>query len=376
VRQVVLGAIFTAVLGCGVPGTPTPRRPVIPLPVNDLVAQQRGDAVVLRFTLPKNSIEQEALAEPPAVDIYRGTSGPGIPANGASGQKSSSRLVDTIPSDAVNQYEQNGQVEFLDPLDPGDISSAPGRQWTYTVRARVSAAHPSADSNSVTVRVYPPPEAIGDLRATLMETAVVLAWTPPERTAGGAPIANITGYHVYRAEVTPETSAAAVQDASQAKLVAPLALLGPATGPEYRDTTFAFGHTYLYTVRTVTQFGSDSFESAGSKPFVISAKDVFPPATPQGVEVVVVPATPGTPAYVELTWDISPEADLAGYTVYRSEQPDTEGQRLNAELLPAPTFRDISVVPGRRYYYRVGAADRSGNESARSPAIAAEVPGP
>ena len=204
----------------------------------------------------------------------------------------------------------------------------------------------------------------------------MLAWTPPERTTGGVRIPNITGYHVYRAEVTPETSAAAVQDASQAKLVAPLALLGPSLGAEYSDATFAFGHTYLYTVRAVAQFGSDSFESADSKPSVISAKDVFPPATPQGVEAVVVPATAGTPAYVELAWDISPEADLAGYTVYRSEQPDTEGQRSNAELLPAPTFRDISVAPGRRYYYRVAAVDRSGNESARSPAITAEVPGP
>ena len=137
VREVGIAVVFTAALsvilsGCGVPGTPVPRRPVIPLPVNDLVAQQRGDAVVVRFTLPKNSIEQEALAEPPAVDIYRGTPGP----------KPSSRLVDTIPGDAMSQYEQSGQVEFLDPLDPSEIASAPGRQWTYTVRTRVSAAHP------------------------------------------------------------------------------------------------------------------------------------------------------------------------------------------------------------------------------------------
>ena len=331
---------------------------------------------MLRFTLPQNSTRQEALAEMPTVDIYRGASGPGLPAAGAPGQNASSRLVDTIPGDTVSQYEKDGHVEFLDPLAPNEISSAPGRPWTYTVRTRMSAAHASAVSNSVAVRVYPAPEAISDLRPMPTETAIVLAWTPPERTTGGARLANVAGYNVYRAEITPESSAAAAQDASQAKLVAPLELIGPAPGAEYRDASFAFGHTYLYTVRTIEQFGSDSFESTDSKAVVVSAKDVYPPAIPQGVEAVIVPATPGTPAYVELTWGISPEADLAGYTVYRSDQPDMEGQRLNAALLPAPTFRDMSVGPGRRYFYRVGAVDCSGNESPRSPAITAEVPGP
>ena len=52
--------------------------------------------------------------------------------------------------------------------------------------------------------------------------------------------------------------------------------------------------------------------------------------------------------YVELSWSISPEADLAGYEVYRSEQPDTPGGRLNGELLSAPTFRDMNVTAGQQ----------------------------
>jgi fibronectin type 3 domain-containing protein len=86
--------------------------------------------------------------------------------------------------------------------------------------------------------------------------------------------------------------------------------------------------------------------------------------------------TKETPASVELTWTINTEPDLAGYTVYRSENPEMPGQKLNSELLLVPTFRDISLVPGKSYFYRVGAVDQSGNESPLSSPVEAQVPGP
>ena len=104
------------------------------------------------------------------------------------------------------------------------------------------------------------------------------------------------------------------------------------------------------------------------------AKDIFPPAAPQGVVAVVTPATAGMPPYVELTWGISPEPDLDGYAVYRSDQGDSPGQRMNAELLSAPAFRDMSVISGQTYFYHVVALDRSGNESLPSAVVAVSLP--
>jgi fibronectin type 3 domain-containing protein len=110
----------------------------------------------------------------------------------------------------------------------------------------------------------------------------------------------------------------------------------------------------------------------------VTPRDTFPPAAPQGLVVILVPATPGTAAHLELSWGISPETDLAGYHVYRSEQEITgasgRGERLNRELLLSPTFRDMSVLPGRHYTYRVTAVDRAGNESPLSTAASEEVP--
>ncbi len=45
---------------------------------------------------------------------------------------------------------------------------------------------------------------------------------------------------------------------------------------------------------------------------MVTAHDTFPPAAPQGIVVVPVPAQSGQPGYLELSWDISPETDVAG----------------------------------------------------------------
>jgi hypothetical protein len=153
-----------------------------------------------------------------------------------------------------------------------------------------------------------------------------------------------------------------------------LELLGSSPSNEFRDSRFEFGIPYLYTVRSVAQFGADFVESADSPPAKVTPRDVFPPASPTSLEITIVPATPQAPAYVELSWAISPEGDLAGYAVYRGDAEDAAGDPVSTDILPSPTFRDISVVPGRRYYYRVSALDRAGNESPKSSAVAVDVP--
>jgi len=377
--MVIACACGCALVGCAVPGEPTVRHPLLPQPVTDLTARQQGDSVLLSFTLPKDSTDEKALPEAPTVEIYRDTHAPvPTPANQIGVRpvhRLPGQLADTVPGSLIGRYEKNGHVEFPDSIDPAESARQPGQQLYYTVRTRASRTADSANSNTVTLRVYPTPEAVGDLHAAVTEQAIVLAWTPSAQTTAGAPLATPPIYRVYRSEIETEASAAALQNPSEATLSAPLELLGEVSEAQYRDANFEWAHTYYYTVRAATHFGSDIAEAADPKPVVVLAKDVFPPAAPQGVEAVVIPATPEAPAYVELAWGISPEADLAGYVVYRNEQPDTQGTRLNAELLPAPTLRDITVEPGRSYFYRVTAVDRSGNESPASAVVMAEVPG-
>jgi hypothetical protein len=364
---------FFALAGCAAPGEPVPKHPPIPETIRDLAVRQAGDSVVLTFTLPKKTIDGQPLAELPAVEIYRGA----LAAGGAPG-KLSTRLVYTIPGVLVDTYLSEGRLRFVDPLRPEDLAAQAGGQMVYMVRTRASRRRASADSNAAAVRVFPPPERIAAVRAAVTPTAIELSWLPPQRTSAGAPLASLASYRIYRAEVEPGGEAAAAADPSKAKLKSPLELLGPTPTPAFRDTQFEFDHTYLYTVRSVAQYEFDSVESADSQPAVVTPRDTFPPAAPQRLVVILVPPTPGTAAHLELSWGISLETDLAGYHVYRSEQEITgtpgSGERLNRELLLSPTFRDMSVLPGRRYTYRVTAVDRAGNESPLSTAASEEVP--
>jgi len=351
--------------GCAAPGDPTPRHPVVPVAVRDLAARQSGPAVELSFTLPRESTDRELLAGPPSIEIYRVE----LDLGAAPDRKTRWRLAYTIPQERIDTYAKGDRVEFRDPLTPEDLSRPAGAPLVYMVRTQASRQGASGDSNYVTVRIYPAPEGPSGLLASVTENAIALSWMDVAFPSSAMP----SGYRVYRAEVeSPQGTSA--PDNKATNLKSPLELLGTVSSHEYRDTQFEFGKTYLYTVRAVAQFGQELVESADGPAAIVTPRDTFPPEAPVGLVAAVVLATPEAPAYVELSWAISPEGDLAGYRVYRGEGDDTPGERMNADLLLSPTFRDISVMAGRGYSYRVSAVDRAGNESPLSSAVRAEVP--
>src|ERR1700680_940817 len=159
--------------GCAAPGEPVPPRPVVPEAVTDLAARQLGDAVVLTFTLPKNSIERHPLAEKPAIEIFRALEAPG---RETAPQNAPRALVYTVPPALVDTYFVGGQVQFADPLKPQAMTAYAGGQAVYTVRTRASKKKDSEDSNVVAVRIYPVAEKIADLTAQVTKEAVVLTW--------------------------------------------------------------------------------------------------------------------------------------------------------------------------------------------------------
>ncbi len=353
--------------GCAAPGEPTARHPVTPEAVSDLTGHQTGDDVVLGFTLPRKSTDDAPLPESPSIEIYRAPLSPGV----APDRKTLWRLVYTVPPERVDSYLSGDRIEFRDLLIPADIGNAGGHQMAYMVRTRSVKTRASGDSNYFTMLISPPPGAPRDLRVSVTENAVVLTWAEPV-PAGNSP--KTASYRVYRAELEPGQEAAIV---GQTKYKSPLTLQGSPSSPEFSDMQFEFGHTYFYIVRAVSQTGAEpagSVESADSTPVVVTAKDVFPPAIPTGLEATIIPATLEAPARVELSWAISSEGDLAGYFVYRSDREDKPGERMTQESLPSPTFRDISVASGKRYFYRVSAVDRAGNESPLTPVVQVDVP--
>jgi fibronectin type 3 domain-containing protein len=140
----------------------------------------------------------------------------------------------------------------------------------------------------------------------------------------------------------------------------------PVAAPPLRDTSIAPGERWCYVVRTVAST-EPVVESASSSEACVENRDVFPPAAPTGVAVLV------RDDAVEVSWSPSLEADLAGYRVYRSAD-GAPPSRL-AELPAADTvYRDAAAPRGAALVYTVGAFDRDGNESPPSAGVETRRP--
>ncbi len=116
--------------GCGAPGDPQPPSPAIPSAIGDLSAQQHGNGVELVFTLPRRTVAGDRLAEPPAMEIFRGSLKP----NGAPDNKTF-KLVYTIPGALADVYTARRKIQFTQPK-----YSAPIRE--LRLRTGCGPAHP------------------------------------------------------------------------------------------------------------------------------------------------------------------------------------------------------------------------------------------
>jgi len=344
----------------------------VPAATTDLAAAQSGNDVILTFTLPKETAQHKPLKEVPTIEIYRDFEPAAGAAGGASPQAPAKpSLLVTIPAGMADQYAEKGQIRYADALTAEDFARHPDGVAVYIVRARASVKRESADSNAADVRIYPALDPIGDLKAGIAHSTVELEWTAPQKTvAGTAP--PVAGYRIYRAEAEP--APAAEPGTASTELRPRLAKIGDAESTAFEDTQAELGRTYAYSVRSIAQYPGEALESADSNLAVVTVRDVIPPSAPVGLIAVCAPAQAGTPGYADLSWTISPETNIAGYSVYRSREAGVPGTRLNATLLLSPAFHDMNKEPGQ-HYYRVTATDRSGNESPASVAVSCSVPG-
>ena len=86
-----------------------------------------------------------------------------------------------------------------------------------------------------------------------------------------------------------------------------------------------------------------------------------------------VPASSGHT--VNLEWDASP-GKVAGYNVYRSEQPGGPYDKLTNSLNSDTTFSDSQVQSGLTYYYVVTSVNHGGHESKHSGQASVTIPTP
>jgi hypothetical protein len=367
---VLEGMLF---FGCAAPGVPVTRETTKPQAITNLSAKQVGASIVLSFTLPTETVKGGALSKNFKVEIYRVFEGASA-AKSRHGKKL--RLITTIPPQMVDQYLQAGQIDFPDMLTPQDLTAHAGKDdAVYEVRARVGRSS-SAPSNIVRLPILPTPQSIHDLRAQIANDTVELSWSAPAIVPNGVSEPVSIHYQIYRAELPDVNSASSeplAAAATPAAASAGFALLGESSEPSYSDTKVEAEQSYRYHVRSIAKYVAGSVESQDSNVIEVKLAASHRPAAPNNVLATVVPAHGAAPPSVELSWEISPETDLSGYNVYRSNKENETGTRVNTAPVLVPVFRDTSVVPGVEYFYRITAI-RGGNESEPSAPVAVTMP--
>jgi len=361
--------------GCASVQAPLPPSLELPKPPNDLRSLRKGNRVYLFWSVPTQTMDRQTVRSPGPTLICRSLE----PLMSACGTP----VGNVPPASAAELKAAPGnpypQATFVDVLPPNLQQNNANRMVTYGVEALNRNDRSAGISNQVHVPLAPTLRPPANFRVALTADGVELSWEcSPTDTRPDVQYL----YRIYRR--SPDNGI----DVALADVQCPAAT--------YRDRTAEWEKTYEYRITTVTSVTLDpgsvpcpsegkqdgapsspdcnqvvSVEGDDSAPQKLFTKDVFPPATPTGLQAVF--SGPGKAAFIDLLWAPNTEADLAGYNVYRRED-SSPPLKINPEPVKTPAFRDSNVALGKTYWYSVSAVDQRGNESARSEEASESVP--
>jgi hypothetical protein len=355
--RVCLSLLATALLAsCGSPGVPLPPSLELPRPVTDLHAVRKGDKIHLTWSASTQTTDRHNIKHPGPIEVCR---------NVGIAMRECGAPVARIefPKSPAGKREHKVQMSYTDQLPPKLQSEYPNSNIFYSVNVLNSYGRSAGLSNQVQVPAAPTLAPPSDFQAQLGPEGVRLTWKPlqpPQEISGLRYVVR-----VYRREQGRNADAVAGEVPVTDELLAGLL-----------DRSFEWEKTYNYRATVLTFVaqsggGEQQVEGEDTAPVSVVAHDVFPPAVPSGLQAVF--SGPGQRPFIDLVWTPNPEADLAGYNVYRRD-PDGQAIKLNSELVKSPAFRDSEVLPGHQYFYSVSAVDIRGNESGRSPETTETVP--
>ncbi len=384
-------AAITLVTGCGTPGAPQPPSLQLPQVPQDLAAIRKGQRVLLTWTTPRNTTDEQVLRHPASTRICRS---PAYAASELQIMEGCSDPVGEAPPGAVADNVGSGKTapksSYVDSL-PAISMSGSAPQWvTYAIESANTRGRSAGLSNQVKVSLALALAAPRNVGAGVTADGIVISWS------GDAAIPSSEPYQFrYRVErrVKPGSVTALPVRTAPAKglprgpstarnLENFLAVgeLAPDTRGEYSlvDKSFVWEQDYEYKVSAVTSVlaqGKSVAEVEGDDSPVIevAARDIFPPAIPASVEAVFSGLSDPSKRFIDLSWAPNGEPDLAGYNVYR-RQGDTPPQKINQDLVKTPAYRDAGVQPGTTYLYSVSAVDVRNNESGKSAEASEKVP--
>ena len=353
-RLLVLAPLLMT--ACATVGPPQPPSLELAKPPSDLRAVRKGDRVTLTWTIPTVTTDRQTVRSMGQTRICRTIEKELTQCGAPVGE-----AIVHPDGSAPRSSKQKPAGSYTDALPAQLEVDNPNALATYAVEVLNAEGRGAGLSNQVRVslvRTLPPPQ---DFAALVTGLGVVLSWT------GDVPPADSARYlyRVYRS----------AEGGSQKTLAGELKV-GTEQNLTLTDAGIEWEKTYEYRAEIVTVIAQENkpdlqIEGDDTAPVKVFAHDVFPPGVPAGLQAVF--SGPGQAAFIDLIWAPVTDVDLDGYNVYRHEE-GAAPVKVNAERLKTPAYRDMSVLPGKKYFYSVSAVDVRGNESARSEEASETVP--
>lgn len=353
IRFSIILLIALSVSACGKVGAPVPPSRFTQR-ASELAALQRGNQVLLSWPAPALVRDETSNSYIARIDIYRLTESRNEePVLDAEDYESSAQVIGYLDRAAIeDQIRSTRRLQYSDTIDMSSAAGLANIRLRYAVRYVNSREQAAAFSQTVAIEpvatISQPPAGLAAKDES--QDVIRLTWNPPAANTDGSEPASIIGYNIYRRIARRERFARPLNSE-------------PLTDTNFVDRNFQYQTEYVYMVRALSQGTRGLIESADSTSVAFTPVDSFLPAPPDPVTVA------SANAIISLFWPTSPESDVIGYNLYRAQSSDTAEKdwvKLNAQPLTALTFRDDRVTLGQRYYYRLTAVDRFGNESAPS----------
>jgi len=215
--------------------------------------------------------------------------------------------------------------------------------YSVSNTAEVTGSMSSVGSGDTT----PPAQVTGLNVSTVNSTQLNLFWT-----ANADP--DLNHYNVYRGT----TAGFVVTPGSTVPV-------GQPTTNSFSDSGLTPSTTYYYKVAAVDQSGNIGPLSAVDSATTSNPPDLTPPGQVVGVSV-----SPLGQNQLNLTWTANTESDLSHYNVYRditsgfivtihAENPEDDTVPVGQPT--TNSFSDSGLASSTTYYYKIAAADNSGN---------------
>ncbi|MEA2006443.1 MAG: hypothetical protein U9O50_09345 [Acidobacteriota bacterium] len=342
---------------CGKKGPILPPVVKIPKPVKDYNAIQRGNKIVLEWSLPNAYTDGSPMTEIEEVEIWlwKKKSEESRNENPAKKearisieefQKKAKLLVlikkEDMPHYRIQEEKDINRYRYIYELSGENVLS---EILTFSFKVKDGRKRLSAFSELLVIhpKILPPPPI--NPRSVLFEEHIKITWEEPEKSTDESTIPIVKGYNIYRSEGRGRMSRI------NTKVIEETAFL---------DKNFEFGVTYCYMIRATVSDSAPFYESDDSKIVEIFTKDVFPPDAPVGLIAIA------GEDYISLSWDVNSEKDLAGYRIWRKKEEEQKYLLLTPDPVEKNVYNDTTVEKNIRYYYAISALDACGNESNKS----------